>query len=79
MTDVKITATVTPRESTLMASADQVSIFGNGTTEFPLHAETGFLATFDNPFADPNEPRVGNPVVATDDEPTFGIRCLAAS
>ncbi len=76
MADTIVTNTTAPFDSRLMVSADQVTIFGNGTVELPLRAAAGattFLAQFSNPLSSPTEPRLGNPVVATDDVPTEGI------
>lgn len=48
-----------------IVSADQESIIGDGTQFSPLRgvAGNGFQAQFFNPFADPNEPRLGKAVV----------------
>jgi len=75
MTDTRLTNASASVDSRSMVSADQQTIFGNGTSENPLRSTAGstFLAQFVNAFADPNEPRVGNVVVATPAEPSVGI------
>ncbi len=47
-------------------ACDQVTIIGDGTTESPLRSGSSgdSEVLFSNPLSDPNEPRVGNPVVA---------------
>jgi hypothetical protein len=47
MTDVRITSAAAPVDSQVMASADQVTIVGNGTSEDPLRAVGGVSAVFD--------------------------------
>lgn len=75
MTDTRITSTSASVDSRSMVSADQQTIFGNGTSENPLRSTAGssFIAQFFNAFADPNEPRIGNVVVATGTTPSVGI------
>lgn len=83
MTDVVVRRTSSPVDSLAMVSADQVTVLGNGTSEFPLHlgstgggssGDTGdvkFVAQF------VGSPTVGTPVYVTASVPTVGISQVA--
>ncbi len=76
MTDTRVLTGGVPTDVLAMATADQDTIVGNGTIFDPLRAGSGpdeFVAEFSNPFSDPNEPRIGQPVVVTEDDPAAGI------
>jgi hypothetical protein len=55
------------------ASADQVTILGDGTTEHPLRAGSGAGVAFRATFRGSGDPILGQAVVATADAPTVGI------
>lgn len=76
MSETVLTNAGAPANSLTLVTCDQKTILGNGTTERPLHtgsATSEFEAQFDNAFSDPNEPRVGNPVVVTTGAPSVGV------
>jgi hypothetical protein len=64
MTDTRRIAGGPPVPSLAMVSADQVTIFGNGTTEHPLRAAVG-ADTFGADFAGFSTPKLGHAVVVS--------------
>ncbi len=77
MTDTRVLIGGASPDVLAMASTDQDTILGNGTIFDPLRAEAGsgneFIAEFSNPLSDPNEPRLGQPVVVISGNPSDGI------
>ncbi len=74
MTDVQLGSGGRPTPNTAMATADQITIVGNGTTDFPLSAGSGgttFLAQFQGFVTHP--PAVGQAVSLFNLTPGIGI------
>lgn len=74
MTDVVLTSSGRPAESTEIITADQITIVGNGTTDLPLRAGAGsssFVAEF---IADASfPPALGQAVCVVSGTPSVGL------
>lgn len=80
MTDVQLSSGGRPNQSTELVSADQITILGNGTTDFPLHTGSGgstFLAEFVGDDSFP--PAIGQPISVGFGTPSVGLCRVALS